>query len=121
MNAVMQFLQATFSPLVLIFTVSNLAAMGLQVKMPEVAVALRNKKSLALIFVWGWVIGPAFAYLITKVLPLEAPYVVVVFLCSLAPVRAVPPADGGKSPRRHGLRGSLRAAGDGRHGGADAR
>ena len=85
MNAVMQFLQTTFGPLVLIFTVSNLAAMGLQVRMPEVMVALRNKKSIALIFVWGWVLGPAFAYLITKVLPLAEPYVVVVFLCSLAP------------------------------------
>jgi BASS family bile acid:Na+ symporter len=59
--------------------------MGLQVKMPDVIVALRNKKSLALIFVWGWVLGPAFGYLITKVLPLEEPYVVVVFLASLAP------------------------------------
>lgn len=85
MNAVMQFLQTTFGPLVLIFTVSNLAAMGLQVKMPEVAVALRNRKSLALIFVWGWVLGPAFGYLIIRVLPLEEPYVVVVFLASLAP------------------------------------
>jgi BASS family bile acid:Na+ symporter len=71
--------------LVLIFTVSNLAAMGLQVKMPEVAAALRNKKSLALIFVWGWVLGPAFGYLITKVLPLAEPFVIVVFLASLAP------------------------------------
>ena len=85
MNTVMQFLQTTFSPLVLIFTVSNLAAMGLQVRMPEVAVALRNKKSIALIFVWGWVLGPAFGYLITRVLPLAEPYVVVVLLCSLAP------------------------------------
>ena len=85
MNAVLQFLQTTFGPLVLIFTVSNLAAMGLQVKMPEVIVALRNKKSLALIFVWGWVLGPAFGYLITRVLPLAEPYVVVVFLASLAP------------------------------------
>jgi len=59
-NTVMPFLQTTFGPLVLIFTVSNLAAMGLQVKMPEVVLALRNKKSLALIFVWGWVLGPAF-------------------------------------------------------------
>jgi BASS family bile acid:Na+ symporter len=85
MNAVMQFLQTTFSPLVLIFTVSNLAAMGLQVKVPEVVVALRNKKSLALIFVWGWVLGPAVGYLITRVLPLAEPYVVVVLLASLAP------------------------------------
>ena len=85
MNAVMQFLQSTFGPLVFIFTVSNLAAMGLQVRMPEVIAALRNKKSLALIFVWGWVLGPALGYLITKVLPLAEPYVIVVLLASLAP------------------------------------
>jgi bile acid:Na+ symporter, BASS family len=84
-NAVMQFLQATFTPLVLIFTVANLGAMGLQVKASEVVVALRNKNSLALIFVWGWVLGPAFGYLITRVLPLAEPYVVVVLLASLAP------------------------------------
>ena len=47
--------------------------------------ALRNKKSLALIFVWGWVLGPAFGYLITKILPLAEPYVIVVLLASLAP------------------------------------
>jgi bile acid:Na+ symporter, BASS family len=86
MNAVMQFLQSTFGPLVLVFTVSNLAAMGLQVRMPEVRVALRNKKSIALIFLWGWVLGPAVAYLITRLLPLEEPYVVVMYLASLAPV-----------------------------------
>ena len=85
MNEIMQFLQTTFSPLVLIFTVSNLGAMGLQVKMPDVVVALRNKKSLTLIFVWGWVLGPAFGYLITLVLPLAEPYVIVVLLTSLAP------------------------------------
>jgi BASS family bile acid:Na+ symporter len=85
MSAVMQFLQTTFSPLVLIFTVSNLAAMGLQVRMPEVAVALRNKTAMALIFVWGWVLGPVVGYVITGALPLEEPYVIVVFLCSLAP------------------------------------
>jgi BASS family bile acid:Na+ symporter len=85
MSTVMQFLQSTFGPLVLIFTVSNLAAMGLQVRMPQVAVAVRNKKSLALILVWGWVLGPALGLLITKVLPLAEPYVVVVLLASLAP------------------------------------
>jgi bile acid:Na+ symporter, BASS family len=85
MNSMMQILQTTFSPLVLIFTVSNLAAMGLQVHMAEVTVALRNKKSLMLILVWGWVLGPALGYLITQCLPLAEPYVVVVFLASLAP------------------------------------
>ena len=41
---------------------------------------------MALIFVWGWVLGPAVGYLITRALPLAEPYVVVVFLASLAPV-----------------------------------
>jgi len=86
MSHVMQFLQTTFPLLVLIFTVSNLWAMGLQVRMPEVIVTLRDKKSLALIFVWGWVLGPAVGFLITRILPLAEPYVVVVFLASLAPV-----------------------------------
>ncbi len=85
MNTVMQFLQTTFAPLVLIFTVSNLGAMGLQVKMPDVIVALQNKKSLVLIFVWGWVVGPVLGYLITKILPLAEPYAIVILLTSLAP------------------------------------
>ena len=85
MSTVMQFLQSTFGPLVFVFTVSNLAAMGLQVRMPEVIAALRNKKSLALIFIWGWVLGPAVGLLISKTLPLAEPFVVVVLLASLAP------------------------------------
>ena len=85
MNAVMQFLQTTFGPLVLIFTVSNLAAMGLQVRMPQVATALKNRRAIALIFIWGWVLGPSYGYLITKVLPLAEPFALVVLLASLAP------------------------------------
>jgi BASS family bile acid:Na+ symporter len=85
MNEIMQLLETTFGPLVLIFTVTNLAAMGLQVKMPDVLGALKNKKAIALIFIWGWVLGPAVGYLIIWILPLAEPYVVVVLLCSLAP------------------------------------
>jgi BASS family bile acid:Na+ symporter len=85
MSAFMQFLETTLNPLVLVFTVSNLAAMGLQVKMPELMAALQNKKALALIFLWGWVLGPVVGLLITTILPLEEPYVIVVLLCSLAP------------------------------------
>jgi len=59
--------------------------MGLQVKMSDVVVALRRKKSIALIFVWGWIIGPALAYLITLIIPLAEPYVIVMLLASLAP------------------------------------
>jgi len=85
MDAIMQFLATTFGPLVFLFTVSNLGAMGLQVKMPDVMPALGNPKFLAQIFVWGWVVGPSLGVLITLVLPLEEPYVIVVLLTSLAP------------------------------------
>ncbi len=85
MSAFMQFLETTLNPLVLVFTVSNLAAMGLQVKMPDVKAALQDKKALALIFVWGWVLGPVVGLLITRILPLDEPYVIVVLLTSLAP------------------------------------
>lgn len=59
--------------------------MGLQVKVPDVMIALRNKKSVFLIFVWGWMLGPALGYLITILLPLAEPYIIVVLLASLAP------------------------------------
>ncbi len=85
MSAFIQFLETTLNPLVLVFTVSNLAAMGLQVKMPDVMAALKNKKALTLIFVWGWVLGPVVGLLITRILPLDEPYVIVVLLTSLAP------------------------------------
>jgi len=81
----MDFLQSTFTPLVFVFTVSNLAAMGLQVSLPEVMAALKNRAAIVLIFVWGWILGPALGYLITLLLPLEEPYKIVILLASLAP------------------------------------
>ena len=103
----MQFLENTFGPLVFIFTVSNLAAMGLQVKIPEVSEAMRNKKAMALIFVWGWILGPAFGLLITKILPLEEPYAVVVLLASLAPCAPLLQQMVGKARGDMGFAGAL--------------
>jgi BASS family bile acid:Na+ symporter len=85
MDTVLELIQTLFNPTVLIFTVSNLAAMGLQVKLPSLIAALRDKRFLLLVFVWGWMLGPAVGYLITRVLPLAEPYVIVVLLTSLAP------------------------------------
>ena len=91
MDTVMQFLDVIFKPMVLVFTVSSLFAMGLQVRMPELIASLKNKKSVALIFVWGWVLTPALGYLITLVLPLAEPYVICVLLSSLAPCAPIVP------------------------------
>jgi BASS family bile acid:Na+ symporter len=85
MSAVMQFLETTFNPLVVLFTVSNLASMGLQVDIRQAIKPIRNPKNLALILAWGWVVGPALGYLITRILPLAEPYATVVLITSLAP------------------------------------
>jgi predicted Na+-dependent transporter len=82
----MQFLEGNFGLMVFIFTVANLFYLGLQVKMDGVIAGLKDKKSIALIFVWSWVLGPALAYLIVWVLPLAEPFVIGLLLCSLAPV-----------------------------------
>ncbi len=97
MNEVMQFLEVIFKPLVLAFSVSNMFYMGLQVKMPEVIAQVKNKKTLALILVWGWVLGPALGLLIAWVLPLAEPYVIGLLLYSLAPCAPFVPVMVGKA------------------------
>jgi BASS family bile acid:Na+ symporter len=59
--------------------------MGLQVKSAELVAGLKQPKTLAAIFVWGWVLGPALGLLIAWALPLPDPFVVGLLLFSLAP------------------------------------
>ena len=97
MSEFMQILEAAFKPLVLVFSVANMFYMGLQVKMPEVVAVAKNKKTLALILVWGWVLGPALGYLIVWVLPLSEAYVIPLILYSLAPCAPFLPVMVGKA------------------------
>ena len=85
MSEIMQFIEATFKPMVLIFTVANLVYLGLRVEMPDLIKSLKNKKAMALILVWGWVLGPALAYLLVKVFSLAEPFAIVLLLASVAP------------------------------------
>ena len=78
-------MQAILNIAVVIFTVGNLGAMGLELNVREAIKALRNIRFVGLVFVWSWVIGPALAWLITKVLPLTEPYALGLILASPAP------------------------------------
>ena len=86
MSEIMQFVEATFKPLVLVFVVANMFTLGLQAKMGDVVDTFKNKKAMTLIFVWGFVFGPALAYLITLVFPLAEPYVLAMLISSVAPM-----------------------------------
>ena len=99
MNEILQFCQSIFSPLVIVFTISNLLSMGLQVNLGKMIKIVGNPKFLGLTLVLGWVIGPAIAYLITLLLPLDNGYIIVLFIGSLAPCAPfLPPL----LPKAHG-------------------
>ena len=99
MNEILQFCQSIFSPLVIVFTVANLLSMGLQVNLGKMIRIVGNPKFLGLTFGLGWVVGPAIAYLITLLLPLDNAYIIVLFIGSLAPCAPfLPPL----LPKAHG-------------------
>jgi BASS family bile acid:Na+ symporter len=85
MNEIIQFCQPIFQPLVLVFTISNLLVMGLQVNLGKMFGIASNPKFLGLTLGLGWVVGPAVVYLITLLLPLDNMYVIVLYIGSLAP------------------------------------
>jgi len=78
-------LQTVFSVTVVVFTVSNLAAMGLELNLREALKTLRSARAVGLILLWGWVIGPALAWLIIRLLPLKEAHADGLLLISLAP------------------------------------
>jgi BASS family bile acid:Na+ symporter len=99
MNEIIQFCQPLFQPVVLAFTILNLLSMGLQVNLGNMFKVVRNPKFLGLVLVLGWIIGPAIAYLITLLLPLDNSYIIVLFIGSLAPCAPfLPPL----LPKAHG-------------------
>jgi bile acid:Na+ symporter, BASS family len=79
-------LQTAFGILVVLYTVTNLASMGLELNLRETLKSLRSVRLVVLTLVWGWVVGPAFAVLLTKLLPLAEPYALGLLIFSLAPV-----------------------------------
>ena len=79
-------LQTVFSILVILYTVTNMASLGLELNLRETMRSLRSARLVILTLLWGWVVGPAFAVLLTKILPLAAPHAVGLLIFSLAPV-----------------------------------
>ena len=79
-------LQTVFGILVILYTVTNMASLGLELNLRETMKSLRSARLVLLTLLWGWVVGPAFAVLLTKILPLAEPHAVGLLIFSLAPV-----------------------------------
>ena len=78
-------IQDIFRISVVIFTVANMAAMGLESNPKEAMKTLKSTRFILLTVGWGWVAGPALAYLITRVVPMGEPQAAGVLLASMAP------------------------------------
>jgi BASS family bile acid:Na+ symporter len=81
-------MQHVFNIAVVIFTVSNIGAMGLGLNLREALKDLRSIRLIGLVLLWGWVIGPALGWLINGILPLSEGHAAGLLLISLAPTAA---------------------------------
>ena len=66
-------------------TIGSLLELGLQLEFREALVGLRNLRFVILTLLWGFVMGPALAWLITRVLPLAEPYAIGLIVMSMVP------------------------------------
>jgi BASS family bile acid:Na+ symporter len=80
-----QVLQQIQTITIVIFMVGNLLEVGLRLKVAEAFAALRNVRFVVTSLLWCFVIGPALAVLLTKVVPLTGPYALGLVLLGMAP------------------------------------
>src|SRR5512137_2976779 len=78
-------LQALMNVTIVIFMVGNLLEVGLRLQVSEALAALRNVRFVVLTLLWCFVIGPALAVLLTKIIPLAEPYALGLVLLGMAP------------------------------------
>ncbi len=77
--------QQAFGIVAVFYAVANLGSMGLELDLRETAKSLRSVRVLGLTLGWSWVVGPALAVLLTRVLPMAEPYAMGLLIFSLAP------------------------------------
>jgi BASS family bile acid:Na+ symporter len=78
-------LQDVFNITVVIFTVTNIGALGLETNLREALKHLYSVRAIGLVLLWGWVVGPALAFLLIRLLPLAEGHAAGLLLISLAP------------------------------------
>jgi len=83
--------QDMFSIVAILYCVTNLGSMGLELNLQETIKSLRSPRLIILTLVWSWILGPVLALLIIKVLPLSEPHAAGLLLFSLAPTAPLLP------------------------------
>lgn len=68
-----------------IFMVGSLLEMGLRLNVQEAWSAMRNVRFMALGFLWSFILGPALAVLLSRIMPLAEPYALGLLFLGMAP------------------------------------
>jgi bile acid:Na+ symporter, BASS family len=92
MRTVAEKLQILLNLSVVIFMVGNLLDMGLRLNLKEALGGLRNVRFVVMSVLWGFILCPALAYGLTKVIPLDPPYAMGMILLGMAPCAPFLPA-----------------------------
>lgn len=74
-----------------VFMAGNLLDMGLRLNPADALRGMRDARFVAHTLFWGFVVGPATAFIITLVIPLEQPYAVGLILLGMAPCASFVP------------------------------
>jgi BASS family bile acid:Na+ symporter len=69
----------------LVIMVGNLLNMGLGLKLQEAFAGLRNVRFIVQSVVWGFILCPAFAWLLARIVPLDPAYGIGLVLLGMAP------------------------------------
>lgn len=80
-----EIIQKIIGVTVIIFMVGNLLEVGLRLKLEEALAALRNVRFVSLALLWCFVLGPALAVLLTKIIPLSEPFALGLVLLGMVP------------------------------------
>ena len=63
--------QNLFKIVVVLYSVSNLLSLGLELNLKETFNSLKSFRLIIMTLGWGWVVSPAFAWLLTKIITME--------------------------------------------------
>jgi predicted Na+-dependent transporter len=78
--------QTIFEIIAVLYSVSNLLSLGIELNLKETINSLKSFRLIFLTLVWGWVVSPTFAYLLTKIIPMEPSIALGLLITSIAPV-----------------------------------
>ncbi len=78
--------QNLFKIVVVLYSVSNLLSLGIELNLKETIRSLKSFRLIILTLGWGWVVSPAFAWLLTKIIPMDPSIALGLLITSIAPV-----------------------------------